>query len=123
MDITGQIKVIHKEEKVNETFTKRVFVISDTSSQYPQIIPFELVKDKCSLIDRHKVGDEVKVFFNIRGREWVSPKGETKYFTSLNAWKIETVSAGSSNETPLPSTEEPSVETFTSKGPEDDLPF
>ncbi|MEW6470437.1 MAG: DUF3127 domain-containing protein [Bacteroidota bacterium] len=119
MDITGTIKVIHKEEKVNDNFTKRVFVITDNSSQYPQIIPFELVKDKCSLIDKFKVGDEVKVHFNIRGREWTSPKGEIKYFTSLNAWRIENVGSAQN----VPPSSEPPVETFTSKGEEDDLPF
>ena len=123
MDITGTIKVIHKEEKVNDTFTKRIFVITDNSSQYPQIIPFELVKDKCSLIDRYKTGDEVKVHFNIRGREWTSPKGELKYFTSLNAWKIENVGSNSSNNINSPLTNDEPMETFTSKGPEDDLPF
>lgn len=121
MDITGTIKVIHKEEKVSDTFTKRVFVITDNSSQYPQIIPFELVKDKCALIDRYKVGDDVKVFFNIRGREWTSPKGELKYFTSLNAWKIEKVSSAAGNDV-APASEEPPIENFSDKQ-SDDLPF
>ena len=26
---------------------------------------------------------------NLRGREWTSPQGETKYFNSIQGWKIE----------------------------------
>ena len=120
MEITGTIKVIHKEEKVSDKFKKRVFVITDTASQYPQIIPFELVNDKCGLIDAYKAGDEVKVLFNVRGREWTSPKGELKYFTSLNAWRIESVSSGNQSEP----TVEYTPESFSAdKTESDDLPF
>ena len=120
MDITGTIKTILKEEKVSDKFRKRVFVITDNSSQYPQIIPFELVNDKCGLIDSYKVGDEVKVLFNVRGREWTSPKGEVKYFTSLNAWRIEGVGSGNQSEP----TVEYTPENFSpDKGQTDDLPF
>ena len=122
MDISGTIKVIHKEEKVSDKFKKRIFVITDTSSQYPQIIPFELVNDKCGIIDNYKVGDEIKVHFNIRGREWTSPKGELKYFTSLNAWRIENVNSGQQS----PPVVEYTPENFTDntgKSESDDLPF
>ena len=40
------------------------------------------------------MGDEVKVEFSLRGREWKSPQGETRYFNSLDVWTLEKLSAG-----------------------------
>ena len=70
-------------------FSKREFVITDESSQYPQDILFQSVQDKCSLLDACNVGDVVQVSFNLRGREWTSPTNEVKYFNTLEAWRIE----------------------------------
>lgn len=120
-NITGKIKVINKEQVISDKFKKREFVVTDNSSQYPQDLLFQLTQDKTNLIDSHKVGDEIKVHFNLRGREWTSPKGEVKYFVSLDAWKLEgsQTSAAPTNEAP-PVTEE----SFLSQGgEEDDLPF
>ena len=72
-------------------FLKREVVITTSDEKYPQHILIEFVQDKTSLVDAYNVGDEIKVSINIQGREWVSPKGETKYFNSLQGWKIEGV--------------------------------
>jgi hypothetical protein len=93
MDITGTLKVKNEEVKVSEKFRKREFVITDNSSQYPQFIQFQLTQDRCSLLDSYKLGDEIKVYFNLRGREWKNPQGEVKYFNSLEAWRLEGVSS------------------------------
>src|SRR5690348_12834361 len=89
-NITGTLKVKMAEQQVSERFRKRDFVITDNSSQYPQHITFQLVQDRCNLIDSFKEGDEIRVFFNLRGREW-TPKdgGPVKYFNTVEAWKIE----------------------------------
>lgn len=76
-------------------FRKRGFVVK-TTEQYPQLIPMELVQDKCELLNPYKVGDGVKVFFNFRGNEWTSPQGEVKHFLSLQAWKIDDFGASES---------------------------
>ncbi|HXC04371.1 MAG TPA: DUF3127 domain-containing protein [Bacteroidia bacterium] len=120
-NITGTLKVKSNEQQVSEKFKKREFVITDNSSQYPQHISFQLTQDKCALIEAYKPGDEIKVFFNLRGREWKSPKdGELKYFNSLEAWKIERVGASSSNSGPV---SEPDVTSFSAAEGENDLPF
>ena len=91
MDITGILKVKEEAQQVSDKFRKREFVLTDNSSQYPQHISFQLTQDKCGLIDNYAVGSEIKVHFNLRGREWTSPKGEVKYFNTLEAWRVEVV--------------------------------
>lgn len=87
--LKGKLIVKGDEQQITEKFKKREFVIQDDAEQYPQVISFQLVQDKCSLLDAYNVGDEISVNFNVRGREWTSPKdGQTKYFNSLEAWKI-----------------------------------
>jgi hypothetical protein len=49
----------------------------------------EFTQDKCDLLNIYKVGEDVKVSINLRGREWVSPQGDTKYFNTIQAWRIE----------------------------------
>lgn len=91
--LTGTIKVIGDTTQVTEKFSKREFVVTETSSTYPQDISFQLMQDKCSLLDAFKVGGQVEVFFNLNGKEWINKTtGEVKYFNTLNAWKIDQVS-------------------------------
>jgi hypothetical protein len=87
--LTGTVKVIKETVQVNDKFSKREFVINDSSSMYPQDIMFQSVQDKVSIMDSYKVGDTVEVSFNLRGREWTSPQGEVKYFNTLEAWRCE----------------------------------
>ena len=121
MDITGILKVKSEAQQISDKFRKREFVLTDNSSQYPQHISFQLTQDKCSLIDNYAVGSEIKVHFNLRCREWTSPKNEIKYFNTLEAWRIEGSTAGANNTS---SNEMSGVaETFTATTQEDDLPF
>ena len=86
---TGTIKVIQPTQQVTETCAKREFVVTDTTSMYPQDIMFQATQDKCSMLDGYNVNDQVEVSFNLRGREWTSPQGEIKYFNTIEAWRIE----------------------------------
>jgi hypothetical protein len=90
MNVKGTIVAIMPTQVVSEKFSKREFVV-ETPNQYPQQILFQLTQDKCSLLDNLQVGQEVDVHLNIRGRSWVNPQGETKYFNTLEAWKIEKI--------------------------------
>ena len=80
MDFTGKVHKILPIQEFKNNFTKRDFVVVDETSQYPQYITFQLVKDRCSLIEKFKEGDVIKVAFNLNGREWIDPKtNEPKY--------------------------------------------
>ena len=129
--LTGSVKMINATVQVSDRFSKREFVVSDTSSQYPQDILFQATQDKCSLLDQVQVSDQIEVSFNLRGREWTSPQGEIKYFNTLEAWRIEKVSqgmpAGGPSAISLDSSDFPSTgaekKSDTSSTDEDDLPF
>lgn len=92
---TGTIIYIGQEQQVSDKFKKQEFVLEDKTSQYPQKVSFQLTQDKCSLLKNFKKGDEIKVLFNLRGREWSNPNGgEVKYFNTLEAWKLVGISSG-----------------------------
>ena len=93
--LTGTVKLINETKQISEKFSLREFVISETSSMYPQDILFQATQDKCSLLDSVKVQDQIEVSFNLKGREWTSPTGEVKHFNTLEAWRIEKAGQGS----------------------------
>ena len=89
MEITGKIKMIGETQTFgNNGFRKRELVIT-TDEQYPQDILVEFVQDKTDVLDKYKEGQDVKVSINLRGREWISQQGETKYFNTIQGWRIE----------------------------------
>jgi spore germination protein YaaH len=121
----GTIKVIGQTVMVSEKFSKREFVVTDTSSQYPQDVSFQVTQDKCSLLDSFMEGQAVEVAFNLRGREWTSPQGEVKYFNTLEVWRIEGAPANGTAQTmSVPQSTTAPVATATTTTEEDgDLPF
>ena len=92
-DVTGRLHEIFDEQQVSEKFRKREFVLEVQDGQYPEQIKFQLVQDKTALIDPYKMGDEVKVTFNLRGRGF-NKNGQMLYFTNLEAWRIEAATGG-----------------------------
>lgn len=124
MEIQGKIKMIDETKTYgNNGFRKREVVIT-TEEQYPQHILVEFVQDKTDLLNTYQVGQQVKVSINLRGREWVNPQGETKYFNSIQGWRIENLEAANTgNMPPLPPDDafEP-VSDFNEED-HDDLPF
>lgn len=127
--ITGTIKVLNPTVQVSDKFSKREFVLTENTSQYPQDILFQAVQDRCALLDAIKIGEQVEVSFNLRGREWTSPQGEVKYFNSLDAWRIEKVAQGipaggpSSMDLGSPASTSTVDSLLVSNDETDDLPF
>ena len=98
MELQGTIKVIGETKTFGSNgFRKRELVIT-TDEQYPQHILTEFTQDKCDILNSYSVGEPVKISINIRGREWVNPQGETQYFNSIQAWRIEKLSKAAKNE-------------------------
>ena len=89
MEVKGKIKVVGEEATFGTSgFRKRELVVT-TDDQYPQDLMIEFVQDKCDLLSSYKVGQDVKVSINLRGREWINPEGVAKYFNSIQGWRIE----------------------------------
>lgn len=99
MELQGTVKKLFDTQTFTSGFQKREMVLL-TQEQYPQPISIEFLQEKISLLDQIAEGDEVKVGINIRGREWTSPQGETKYFNSITGWRLEKSAAANFNEPP-----------------------
>jgi hypothetical protein len=125
-ELTG--KLLEKFDTVQrtESFKVREFVVEKSEEvngkTITNFIKFQSVQDRTGIVDKIKVGDEIKVHFNIRGTKW-EKDGRTSYFSNLDAWRIEQVlqagKGSASNEEYL----EP-LDTFSSSDQAaDDLPF
>ena len=91
MEIQGRIKQIFPSQMLGQNgFEKRDLVIT-TEEQYPQTIIIQFTQQRCDLLDSLQVGQNVKVYINIRGREWTNPQGETKYLNTIEGWKIDVI--------------------------------
>lgn len=88
MVVSGKVRSVSHEMQVSASFKKRELVVT-TEEQYPQHILIEFAQDKCDLLNNLQVGQDVSVSINLKGREWVNPQGETKYFNSIQGWKID----------------------------------
>ncbi len=83
LKVQGRLCEVFPEQAVTDSFRSRNFVI-ETDGQYPQFVQFQLVQDRCGIVDSHRIGHLVTVHFDLRGKKW-----QGKYITNLNAWKIE----------------------------------
>lgn len=92
MNVKGKILEKFDTQNITDSFRKREFVLEYADNpQYPEFIKFELIQANCDQLDQFNKGQEVNVSFNLKGRKWTDPKGEVKYFNSLQAWRIEKV--------------------------------
>ena len=95
MQVQGKIHATFEAEQVTPRFRKREFVLElDGDSRYPQYVMFQLTGDRCEMLDGFAKGEDVRVEFSLRGREWTSPKGEVRYFNSLETWGLDRVGEG-----------------------------
>lgn len=124
-EIVGKLHKKYDTENKTASFQAREFVI-EIDGTYPNFIKFQLVQDRCPLLDNYNEGDSLKVHFDLRGREW-----QGKFFTNLNAWRLEAGNASIASAPPvaaagdgafptLSDAPDASINTSTA---EDDLPF
>lgn len=92
MNLKGKVKLVGQTEAVSDKFKKRDLVITTNENPtYPQYITVQCTNDKCVMLDNLSVGTEVSLEINLRGREWMSPKGEVKYFNTIECWKVDVI--------------------------------
>lgn len=124
-EASGKIKMIGEVQSFASGFTKREFVVTTAADKYPQDIKFDVVKDKCAMLDSFKPGDEVQVNFDIRGREY-----NGKYFVDLSCWKLQAADGAGETRTsqsaPAKKTDaggEPAMDDLRDEDDFDDVPF
>lgn len=125
MEIQGKVKMIGETQTFgNNGFRKREIVVT-TEEQYPQHLMVEFIQDKCELLNNYQPGQDVKISINLRGREWVNPQGETKYFNSIQGWRIENLQSATPGNAAPPTPPAEAFEPATDFKSEehDDLPF
>jgi len=109
-EAVGRIQVITPIERISDKMEKRTLVI-ETAEKYPQQIPFEAINSTCSKLDGLKVGQQVEVHFNLRGRAW-----QDKWFISAAIWKVVATENAPDKVTENPKQEQPAAN-------DEDLPF
>lgn len=94
-EIKGKVCHIGQVLQVSSTFKKAdlAIEISEESGDkiYTNFIKFQVVQDKCSLLNQINIGDTIEILFNIKGNR-VEKNGATNYFSNLDIWKINVVS-------------------------------
>ena len=122
MNIKGKIVTIMEVQQITASFRKREFVVEYVENpQYPEVIKFELIQDRCGLIDGYAVGQEVEVHFNLKGRKWTDSNGIDKYFNTLQAWKI--VELQPDNQSPATGSNAEEAPPTWLNSNEEDIPF
>jgi len=130
MEVVGQVHHLGDEVNVTQSYTKRELVVK-TDEQYPQFILIEFGQGKCNeYLDKLQHNDIVKIGINLRGREWVSPQGEKKYFNSIQGWRVESLQGANTVAQPHHSNHPTNTPPTTQQAPKDfneeehdDLPF
>lgn len=118
-EITGTLVEKFDTIQVSDKFKKREFVIekkeTNNGMEFVEHIKFQLIQDKCALIESYTVGEGISISFNIKGRKW-EKDGKVSYFINLDAWNLVHVQAPNQSSAP-PVNDAPFPEET------DDLPF
>ena len=125
-EATGTLFEIFPALKLSEKFTKREFVLEVLEGRYPEFIKFQLVNDKCDLIESFQKGQAVTISFNLKGKPVQDRNGNTQFYTNLDCWKVQAASGvDNSNQEPDPAyfNQAPANDGFGGSQDMDDLPF
>ncbi|MEO7265671.1 MAG: DUF3127 domain-containing protein [Ferruginibacter sp.] len=127
-ELTGKLIVKYDTVQKTESFKTREFVVEKSEDINGRTITnyakFQCVQDKTAIVDRVNIGDDIKVYFNIKGTRW-EKEGKVNYFTNLDAWRIEQLLQPSAKTSPIDNEYMEPLDTFSASSPEavDDLPF
>ena len=121
MEVKGKIKKIDETKTFGASGFRKREVVVTTNEQYPQMIMVEFTQDKCDLLNDYKVGQDITISINLRGREWINPQGEAKYFNSIQGWRVELDGATKDEPVKQPQGDLSAID--GESDPNDDLPF
>lgn len=123
MEIKGKVHEVSPTMQVTDSLKKRELIVEYVENpQYPEYLKFEAIQDRCTLLDNVKVGDDVEVFFNLKGRKWTDKTGKVVYFNTLGLWKVNALSA-TATAAATPAYAAPTADLSAGADDDDDLPF
>ena len=129
MEITGKIIAVLPEQggvsKNGNEWKKQEYVL-ETHDKYPKKVCFQLFGADRIAQAAIQPGEELTVSFDIESREYMG-----KWYTNINAWKVERPAAAPMNAAPaditpdniIPSGAPMAAPDFGPSNPVDDLPF
>lgn len=128
-ELTGKLVAKFDTVQRTESFKTREFAVEKTDEingkTIVNYVKFQCVQDKTAIVDRVNIGDEIKVYFNIKGSKW-DKAGVTNYITNLDAWRLEQIlQPGKQNNSAIGNDYMEPLDTFSATSPDavDDLPF
>ena len=90
VNIRGEVKFVDEvREYGNNGFRKHQVVIETGDGRWDNPVPVEFTKEAIEKSQVLQVGDKVSVDARVNGREWTGKDGVTKWFTSINGYKIQ----------------------------------
>ena len=126
-ELAGKLVAKYDIVQRTENFKTREFAVEKSEDingrTIVNYVKFQCVQDKTGIVDRVNIGDDIKVYFNIKGSKW-EKDGKTNYITNLDAWRLEQLLQSSGNASIDNDYMEP-LDTFSATAPDavDDLPF
>lgn len=121
LSVKGKVEQILKSEsgvsRAGKEWKKQEFVI-ETDEQFPRKVCFTLFGDKVDLLKGLAAGQEVEVSFNLDSREY-----NGRWFTNVNAWKIDKVSEDNHLPEPPPEFRMEDIPPEPGDDTANDLPF
>ena len=137
--ITGRVIEISdpvqiQSKKGGNPVSKREFLLDATPydpytgerSQYDNILPLELIGEKCTELDRVNINDVVTVSFALQGREWTTQEGQLRRMVSVRCYKVEPRQNGKRTQEaqqPAQHAASPLQQPAPQPAHDDDLPF
>lgn len=127
-ELTGKLVAKYDTVQRTETFKTREFAVEKTDEingrTITNYVKFQCVQDKTAIIDKVNIGDDIKVYFNIKGSKW-EKDGKVNYITNLDAWRIEQMLQGAGSGAQTDNEFIEPLDTFSATPPDavDDLPF
>jgi hypothetical protein len=119
--VKGKILQILPEQRGTSQrgeWKKQDFVIETNDDQYPRKICFTLFNDKTGSLESIEPNMDVEISFSIESREY-----NQKWFTNVNAFRIERVKESEPQNMTPPPYKESDIPPLANNEDNDDLPF
>ena len=122
LEIEGRIKQKlsrQSGQSARGAWEKQEFILEYQDGNFPaDVMVTAFGSDKVADLDRYQVGDQVKVSFNLRAREY-----NGRWYNDVRLWKISPAGQNAAPQPPVQQAPAPTLDDMPADIPENDLPF